>query len=62
MRDLLRWLLVAAAVLTADTAVADRDIDGVPIPDARSEAFGSQRPIRSRAHGSGAGVASSSTS
>ena len=33
MRNLLRWLLVAAVVLAANAAVADRDIDGVPIPD-----------------------------
>ena len=33
MRDLLRWLLVAAAVLTADAAATARDIDGVPLPD-----------------------------
>jgi hypothetical protein len=33
MRDLLRWLLVGAVVLAANAAVADRVVDGVPIPD-----------------------------
>jgi dienelactone hydrolase len=33
MRDLLRWLLVGAAVLAANAAVAERLVDGVPIPD-----------------------------
>src|SRR5947199_6536783 len=33
MRNLLRWLLVGVVVLAANAAIADRFIDGVPIPD-----------------------------
>jgi dienelactone hydrolase len=33
MRGLLRWLLVGLVILVANEAVADRSIDGVPIPD-----------------------------
>ena len=35
MGELLRWLLVGLVILAAKEAVADRHIDGVPIPTTR---------------------------